>query len=121
MAITYLPPMRHVMPLTTIRRTRELPAAGAITVRVNEKVQAQDVLGEAEVAPRHFFLDLARGLGVPETQVQRYIVKQKGDVVNADEIIAGPAGVARRTVRAPSDGRIISFSGGRVLFQSRVG
>jgi hypothetical protein len=119
MAITYLPPVRHVLPLTTVRRTRELPASGAVTVRVNEKVQAQDVLGEAEVAPKHFFLDLARGLGVGETQVQRYIVKQPGDSVNADEIIAGPAGVARRTVRAPSDGQIISFGRGKVLFQSR--
>ncbi len=119
MAITYLPPVRHVLPLTTVRRTRELPAAGAVTVRVNEKVQAQDVLGEAEVSPKHFFLDLARGLGVPEIQVQKYLEKQTGDLVNADEIIAGPAGVARRTVRAPSDGRIISFAGGKVLFQVR--
>jgi hypothetical protein len=119
MAVPYLAPVRHVMPLTTIRRTRELPGAGTVTVRVNEKVQAQDVLGEAEFGPRHFFLDLARGLGVSEGQVSKYMTKQRGDLVSADEIIAGPAGMARRTVRAPSDGRIINLERGRLLFQAR--
>lgn len=119
MTVTYLAPVRHVLPLTTIRRTRELPASGTVTARVNEKVQAQDVLGEAELSPRHFFLDLARGLGVSESQVAKYMTKQRGDLVNADEVIAGPAGVGRRTVRAPSDGRIISLERGRLLFQAR--
>lgn len=119
MAISYLPPIRHLLPLTTIRRLRELPVPGAITVRVNEKVQAQDVVGEAEVQPRHIFLDLARGLGVADVQVPRYMAKAPGEDVNADEVIAGPAGLARRTLRAPEDGRIIALVRGRVLFRTR--
>jgi hypothetical protein len=119
MSDMYLPPVKHVIPLTTIRRERQLPVPGTVTARVNERVQALDVVAEAETAPRHFFLDIARGLGVPQAQVARHLTRQAGDRVEAGDVIAGPVGLARRTVRAPEDGRIVAVSGGRVLFETR--
>lgn len=116
---SYLAPVTHVLPLTTVRRERRLPIPGSVTVRVNERVQAQDVVAEAELAPRHYFLDLSRGLGVPVRQTGRHLVRSRGDRVEAGELIAGPVGVARRTVRAPADGRIAAVAEGRVLFQAR--
>ena len=115
----YIPPVTHVIPLTTIRRERVLPVPGAVTVRVNEKVQASHVVAEAETVPRHFFLDVVRGLGVAQRNVGRYIVRREGDRVDAGEVIAGPVGIARRTIRAPANGRIITISRGRVLFEAR--
>ncbi len=115
----YLPPVTHVLPLTTVRRERRLPIAGTVTVRVNERVQAQDVIAEAELAPRHYFLNLSRGLGVSVAQTGRHLVRQKGDRVDAGDVIAGPVGLARRTVRAPADGVIAGLTRGRVLFQAR--
>jgi hypothetical protein len=119
MKASYLPPVSHVMPLTIVRRDRTLPFAGTITARLNERVQAVDVIAEAETAPRHVFLDLARGLGVPPKEAPGFLVRQKGDRVEEGDTIAGPVGVARRTVRAPADGRIVAVDGSRVLFEVR--
>lgn len=115
----YLSPVTHVLPITTVRRVRKLPVPGSVTVRVNERVHAQDVIAEAELAPKHHFLDLSRGLGVPPREIGQHLVKQPGDRVESGELIAGPVGLARRTVRAPADGRIASISEGRVLFEAR--
>jgi hypothetical protein len=117
MSINYLPPVTHVIPLTTIRRERRLPVPGTVTVRVGQKVQAADAVAEAEIGRRHFFLDIARGLGIPERQVAQYLAHARGDRVDAGEVIAGPVGFSRRTVRAPADGRIAAISGGRVLLE----
>jgi hypothetical protein len=119
MKASYLPPVSHVLPLTIVRRDRTLPFPGTVTARLNERVQAVDVIAEAETAPRHVFLDLARGLGVSVKEAPGFLVRQKGDRVEMGDTIAGPVGVARRTVRAPSDGRIVAFEGSRVLFEVR--
>ena len=52
-----LPSRTHVIPMTTIRRERILPVPGAATVRVNEKVQAADVIAQAEMVPETEFAD----------------------------------------------------------------
>jgi hypothetical protein len=119
MKAAYLPPVTHVTPITIVRRDRALPIPGTVTARLNERVQAVDVIAEAETAPRHVFLDLARGLGVPAKEAVQHLVRQKGDRVEAGDTIAGPVGVARRTVRAPADGRVVAIEGHRVLFEVR--
>ena len=119
MSTYYLPPVTHVIALATIRRQRRLPVPGTVVARVNQKVQATEVVAEAEVEPRHYFLDIARGLGVPEREVNRFLIRERGERVEAGEIIAGPVGLTRRTVRAPADGRVAAISGGRVLFEAR--
>lgn len=113
----YLPAVTHVIALTTIRRERRLPVPGTIAVRVGQKVLSTDVVAEAPSSRRHIYLDLARGLGVPERQVARYLNRAQEDRVEAGEVIAGPVGISRRTVRAPADGRIVSVVGSRVLLE----
>jgi hypothetical protein len=119
MSASQLLPVTHVLPLTIIRRERQLPVPGTISARLNERVQATDVLAEAEVAPRHLFLDLERGLGIAEREVAKVLAHQPGDWVEAGEVLAGPVGVARRTVRAPASGRLAAVVGGRALFEVR--
>jgi hypothetical protein len=119
MKAAYLPPVSHVTPMTIVRRDRVLPVPGTVTARMNERVQAVDVIAEAETAPRHVFLDLARGLGVPAKEAPQHLVRQKGDRVEMGDTIAGPVGVARRTVRAPADGKLVAIEGHRVLFEVR--
>lgn len=113
----YLPPVLHVQPLTIIRRVKRLPRPGSIMVRLTQKVKSLDVLAECEGEPRHVFLDLALGLGVPRDQVSRYLVREIGTRIEEGEIIAVREGIGRRTVRAPGDGRIAAFARGRVLFR----
>jgi hypothetical protein len=117
MAASYLYSVTHIVPLTTIRRERKLPVPGGVSVRIGQRVQASDVLAEAQVAPRHYFLDIARGLGVPDREAVRLIRVNRGDRVEGGEVIAGPMGLSRRTVRAPADGRIAAISGSRVLLE----
>ena len=74
MKASYLPPVSHVVPLTIVRRDRTLPFPGTVTARLNERVQAVDVIAEAETAPRHIFLDLARGLGVSAKEAPGFLV-----------------------------------------------
>jgi hypothetical protein len=119
MSENILPPLRYCLPMTTIRRERRLPVAGTVTVRVNERLMAQDVVAEAEPGHRRLFIDLARGLGVDEDKVATFLRKQVGERVEAGAVIAGPVGVARRTVRAPSDCRIVAIVGGKMLLEER--
>ena len=114
-----LPSRTHVIPMTTIRRERILPVPGTATVRVNEKVQAADVIAQAEISPKHYYLDIARGLGIAESQAMRQIVVNVGEKVDEGDVIAGPVGVARKTVRAPEEGKITAISKSRVLLQAR--
>lgn len=115
----FIPPIAHVIPLTTIRRERTLPVPGTITVNVHERVQPQDIIAEAEVSPQHKFIDIAKGLGIPSSDVARYLIRERGERVVKGDIIAGPAGFPRRTIKAPSDGRIASLTDGKVLFEVR--
>lgn len=119
MSETYTTSVTHVLPMTTIRRQRLLPVPGAITVRVNEKVQASDVIAQAEVNAKHYFLDIARGLGVSVSEAPRHIRCQTGERVEAGDVIAGPVGVTRRTVRAPAEGRVAVIQDGKVLLEAR--
>jgi hypothetical protein len=119
MSEIFLPSVTHVIALTTIRRERILPVPGTIAVRVNEKVQAADVIAEAEIDPKYYYLDIAKGLGVSAGEVGRYLSRQQGERVDAGDVIAGPVGLTRRTVRAPADGRIATINNGRVLLEAR--
>jgi len=119
MSANHLPILRHVLPMTSVRRERRLPMPGNIAVRVHEKVQAADVVAEAEEPPRHLFLDIARGLGITPAEAARALRVELGSRVEAGQVLAGPVGIARRTLRAPSDGRALQLSGGRLLFEAR--
>jgi hypothetical protein len=115
----YIPPVAHVLPLTSIRRQRTLPVPGTITVHLNERVQPQDIIAEAEVAPQHKFIDVAQGLGLPVREVSRYLVRERGERVIKGDLIAGPAGFPRKSIKAPTDGRIAAITNGKVLFEFR--
>jgi hypothetical protein len=112
-------PVTHTIPMTTIRRERQLPFPGAIVVRMNEKVQAGDVLAEAEPAARFYVLDLARGLGLSAKEAARYLRRERGERVDAGDVLAGPVGVTRRVVRAPASGEIVAVQDGRVYFEAK--
>ncbi len=114
----YLPPIAHLLPMTTIRRARKLPLPGTVNVHLNERVMARDVIAEIEPTPTHQFIDLARALGTSEREALRHLRREPGDRVEKGDLIAGPVGLARRTVRAPSRGRIVALMGAKLLFES---
>ena len=120
MITNHLPRLRHIRPMTTVQRERKLEGPGILTVRVREKVKATDVVAEVQPQAHHHFLDIASGLGVSEAEVPRLLRVELGSRVEAGQVLAGPAGLARRTVRAPANGKVLSLSRGRILFEARA-
>lgn len=104
--------------MITVRRQRRLRGPGTITVRVRERVQPNDVVAEVQPPAKHHFLDLAAGLGVPPAEVSRHVRVDLGARVESGQILAGPVGIARRTMRAPANGRVLALTRGRMLFEA---
>ncbi len=107
----------HILPLTTIRRERVLPASGRVVARAGQKVAATDVIAEARLVTQHLVLDVSRGLGIPPDEVDRTITRKIGEDVSQGDVIAGPVGLIPRVIRAPKDGRVVTIGGGQVLLE----
>lgn len=112
-----LAPVRHILPLTNIRRQRLLPGAGRVLVRKGQTVNTTDVIAEANLAPRHLWLDIASGLGLSPDKADTFLQRAPGQAVSAGDILAGPVGWTKRVVRAPENGRVILTGRGRVLLE----
>lgn len=111
-----LAPVTHILPLTSIRRLRSLPAAGRVLVRAGQKVNASDVVAQATIPSGHTVMDIRRGLGIPQVAAaERCIVRQVGDKIEKGDVIAKSGGLFSRIIRTPMDGEIISISGGLLL------
>lgn len=107
----------QISAVTKIRRHRELPVAGKVVVRQGQKVEARDSIAEAVLSPEHILLDIARQLNLTPQKADEHIQREAGEMVNEDDLIAGPIGMTRRVVRAPRDGQIILAGDGQVLIE----
>ena len=112
-----LAPVVHVLPMTRIRRHRLLPITGRVLVRKSQTVSAVDVIGEANISPKHVLLDIASGLGVGIGEADKYLQREAGDVISEGDVLAGPVGWGKRVVRAPCSGRIILIGRGKLLLE----
>ena len=115
-----LAPVRHISPLTPIQRERILPIPGRVVVRQGQSVSPTDVVAECALAPKHFILKIAEGLNVSPDRADKLIQCQKGDNVSKGDVIAGPAGVFQRVVRAPFSGRVKLVGDGKALIEASV-
>lgn len=113
-----LAPVNHILGLTNIRRTRLLPVSGSVLVRVGQKVNASDVIAEAQVATRHLMLDIRRAMGGASTaEAERTIIRREGEKLVQGDVIAESGGLFARVVRAPANGTVAMVSSGRVLIE----
>lgn len=110
-------PVRHVLPLTTLRRERLLSGAGRVLARKGQKLNATDVVAEAELSPDYLLLDVARGLGVARKRADEFLQVKSGDEVMEGDLIAGPVGAFKRSVRTPHTGRVAAAGGGQVFLK----
>jgi hypothetical protein len=94
-----------------------LPITGRILVRKGQKVSPVDVIGEANLEPRHVLLDIARGLGVGLGDADKYLEREAGEMVSEGDMLAGPVGWGKRVVRAPCSGKIILTGRGKILLE----
>jgi hypothetical protein len=116
-----LAPVTHILPVTEIRRTRTLPVSGQVMVRVGQKVSATDIIAQAEVPAGHLVLDIRRGLRIPKiSAADKAVIRQVGDRLEKDDVIAETGGMFSRMVRAPSPGDVVSVGGGQVVLRVRT-
>jgi hypothetical protein len=109
------PPVTHVLPLTTFRRTRLLPSAGNILVRNGQKVNPTDIVAETYHFPVHSFIDVGRAFSVTSpAEAEELIQVKPGDQLQIGDIIAQKKGLFRKVLRAKQAGRIFFTTGGQV-------
>jgi hypothetical protein len=110
-------PVHHVVGYTSIVRERLLPISGTVLVRLNQKVNPNDVIAEANSSREHVLLDVARILGVNSNMADRLIKCKENDRLAANAEIAVGKGIFPRSVVAPREGRVVVVGGGQVLME----
>jgi hypothetical protein len=115
--ISFYPSETRAIPLTLIQVERRLPAKGEVLVRLGERVEPTDVVARVHQTQDFRIVDVARKLGVPKSQVKRFLLKSVGDTVEAGQPIAMRGGLPGRKVPAPAKGEIMAVGNGRVLLE----
>lgn len=109
----------HILPLTKIRRARMLPVPGSVLVRERQKVNATDVIAQANIDSRHSILDIRRMLRLARVEEVDALLQCKvGDKLEKGDVIAKAGGLIARYVRAPIAGEVMLIAGGQVLLES---
>lgn len=111
-AHAYTPGLK-VTERTVLRKRRMLPLKGSVLVSVGQSVAADDEVARAELPGRVHPLNLVNELGVSPSQVRNNMLKQEGEHVEADEVIAQTQSwfrFLRSQARSPISGTIETIS-----------
>lgn len=112
MAHAYTPGLK-VTEGTTIQKKRQLPLEGEVLVEIGTKVTAEDVVAKADLPGNVQLLNVANLLSIPPEEISEYMLKQAGETVTQDEVIAstkGLFGLFKSQARSPMVGTIESIS-----------
>jgi hypothetical protein len=96
-----------------VRRSRILPLAGEVLVKLGERVQPDTVVARALLPGNAVTVPLARQLGVAPADLGELMLVKEGAAVRKDEPLArskGLFGLMKQTVLAPSAGTLESVS-----------
>ncbi len=102
--------MAEVVEEGLVRKVRRIPTKGEVLVNVGEIVEPEKVLVKGTVInPEIHEVKIYAKLGVDPEQIKRYMLKEEGDEVKKDEVIAiyrAFFGRFTRACRSPIDGTI---------------
>lgn len=90
-----------------VRIYRSLKGRGVINVAKNQEVGPIDILGTTQVSPGFRILNLAMMLGVPPTDIQKYLKRPLGQRIYKGELLAYKKGWLfgdKKIVVSPTDG-----------------
>lgn len=76
-----------------VQKTRQLPLEGEVTVTVGDVVEANQVVAKTSLPGKVFPVNVANQLGVDPGRLPTYMLKQVGDLVQKDELIAETQGI----------------------------
>ncbi|MFQ5615290.1 MAG: hypothetical protein ACE5GO_02380, partial [Anaerolineales bacterium] len=89
-------------------------------VRAGQNVRATDVIATANTTPKHYMLNVARGLGVSEDDAEKYIERMLNDEVAEGDVIATRSRFGKRIVRSPVNGTIELITAGQMLIEVKT-
>lgn len=110
-------PVVHYLSNTLIERKRVLTGPARILVRRGQIVTPGDPVVDELFTARHLLFDTVRGLRVSPERAEKLFCGKVGSSVSTGDILAGPVGLARRTVRATAPGKIVASVHGRILLE----
>lgn len=121
MAHSYTPGLT-VTEQAVVRRRRQLPLPGTVLVKVGDRVQSNQPVARAELPGKVYPLNLANQLGVAPNEMHEYLVKQAGESVGKDDILAENKPLIKwfkTEIRSPITGVVESISAvtGQVLLR----
>jgi hypothetical protein len=103
--------------LSEIRRERRLPVSGYVLVNEGQKIEPLDVIAEAELPNQIYMVDIAAGLDVDVLDVKHFLVRQPGEMLYEDDVIAQVEGTIPRLVRTPIAGKFAALHQGQAVLQ----
>ena len=121
MAHAYTPGLK-VMPCTLFRKKRLLPIPGKVLVKMDQLVEATDVVAQTELPGKVFSVNIANRLAVAAGEIQDFMVKKEGEAVKKGEVIAENKPFLKwfkTSVESPVDGTLEAVSSvtGQVLLR----
>ena len=104
--------MKHLalnrLAATEIRRVRQLPFPGEVLVEQGQSVHPEDRIAEAELPDEIYTLDITRGLGIDPSEVVSCLVRDLGEELAQDDVLAECEGTLARLVRVPLAGKLLA-------------
>lgn len=118
-SVAYYPPETRVMPLTLIHRERLLPTPGKVLVSMQDRLQASQIVAQADATGEVRIVNIARALRVPTAEADRYLKVKEGDDVKAGAVLASRGVLSGARAVSPVDGFVsrVDKNTGRVLIQ----
>lgn len=95
--------------IATVRKLRELSIPGTVTVKVGDRVTAEDVIAHADQSGEVMMVRLAEKLGIDPLEVERGLKVAVGQSVSVGDVVcehAGLFGLFRSVFRSPVTGTI---------------
>ncbi|MDK1028064.1 MAG: hypothetical protein QGM50_02965 [Anaerolineae bacterium] len=111
-------PVNHILPLTTVERERLLPVSGTVTVKLDQRVNPTDVIGEANWSREHYLIDITRILRITPSAADRLITVSVDDRISEGEQVAVSKGIIPRTIRSEREGRVVAVGDGQILMET---
>lgn len=114
--------LTHILPLTTMTRTRTLPGNGHILVKAGQKVSAADIVAEMPAERKHIIIDVWQALKPKKSNASLNLVSRKaGEKIAKGDVIAETGGMFSRVIRAPANCEVVAVGGNQVMLEVEGG
>lgn len=106
----------HTLGLTKIQRTRIFPGKGDVLVKVGQKLDAVDPVGEYIPEEKFQIINVKRELGFQSLEDARRSINIKvGDKLKKGDLIAKSMGIFSKSIIAQSDAQVINIIGSQII------